>query len=82
GIARDVVRVVQQARRENGFQVTDRISLTVHCGAAVIAAIEKWQDYVTEQTLATELKLVREELSEGIRLPGGDYARVEISRFS
>jgi isoleucyl-tRNA synthetase len=55
GLARDVIRVVQQARRDAGLDVSDRISLVVSAPAAVRAAVEAHRDFVAGETLATSL---------------------------
>jgi isoleucyl-tRNA synthetase len=52
GVARDVVRVVQQARREADLAVTDRIALTVAALAEVTAAVRAHQAFVAAETLA------------------------------
>ncbi len=57
GVARDVVRLVQSARKEAGLHVSDRIALWVDAGAAVRDALGPWRAYVMEQTLAVELGL-------------------------
>jgi isoleucyl-tRNA synthetase len=57
GLARDVVRVVQQARREAGLDVADRIALTVDAGAEVSAAVAAHQAFIAAETLATSLTL-------------------------
>ena len=57
GIARDVVRAVQQARREAGLHVSDRIRLALELPADWRAAAEHFRAYIAEQTLATELAL-------------------------
>ena len=57
GIARDVVRAVQQARREAGLHVSDRIRLALELPADWRAAAEHFRPYIAEQTLATELAL-------------------------
>jgi len=57
GLARDVVRVVQQARREADLAVTDRIELVVAASADVEAAVEAHRDFVATETLATSLRL-------------------------
>ncbi|MGO4342266.1 isoleucine--tRNA ligase [Pedococcus sp. 2YAF34] len=54
GLARDVVRAVQQARRDAGFEVTDRISLTVTGSQAVWEATVAHQALIVEETLATQ----------------------------
>jgi len=57
GIARDVVRAVQQARREAGLHVSDRIRLALDLPADWREAVEHFRGYVAEQTLALELTL-------------------------
>ncbi|NIH84229.1 isoleucine--tRNA ligase [Amycolatopsis granulosa] len=52
GVARDVVRVVQQARREAGLDVADRIVLTVDASEEVVAAATLHQEFVARETLA------------------------------
>jgi len=55
GTARDVVRVVQQARRDAGLDVSDRIRLTVGADGAVADAVRAHAGFVTAETLATTL---------------------------
>jgi len=57
GLARDVVRVVQQARRAAGRNVADRIALVVRAGAEVTAAVRAHQAFVAAETLATSVDL-------------------------
>ena len=54
GLARDVVRAVQQARREAGLDVSDRISLTVLGDQQVWEATVAHQTLIMEETLATQ----------------------------
>ncbi|HEX6684491.1 MAG TPA: class I tRNA ligase family protein, partial [Candidatus Limnocylindrales bacterium] len=56
GLARDVVRVVQQARREADLAITDRIELLVAATADVEAAVEAHRDFVSSETLATAVR--------------------------
>ncbi|MFP6606355.1 MAG: DUF5915 domain-containing protein, partial [Myxococcota bacterium] len=55
GRARDVVRSIQQARKEADLHVSDRIRLTLELPADWRAAVERFGDYVREQTLANQL---------------------------
>jgi len=55
GLARDVVRVVQQARRDAGLDVSDRIDLAVGSSDGVRHAVEAHRDFVAGETLATSL---------------------------
>jgi isoleucyl-tRNA synthetase len=56
GLARDVIRVVQQARREAQLDVADRISLVVDAPPAITDAVKTHQDFVAAETLATMVK--------------------------
>jgi len=53
GTARDIVRAVQQARRDAGFDVSDRISLTLGLDESTSARVANYLDYVAAETLAT-----------------------------
>jgi len=56
GIARDVVRIVQQARREARLDVSDRIALTLDAAPPVVDAVRTHQDFVTGEVLAASLE--------------------------
>jgi len=53
GLANDLIRVVQQARREAGLHVSDRISLVVTGAQAVFDATVTHRTRIVEETLAT-----------------------------
>lgn len=53
GVARDLVRQVQQARRDAGLEVSDRIALTVAGSAEVQAVARAHEQLITSETLAT-----------------------------
>src|SRR5580692_11071150 len=55
GAARDVVRVVQQARRDAGLSVSDRIRLTIGADGALAGAVRAHAGFVAEETLAVSL---------------------------
>ncbi len=69
GTARDVVRRVQEKRRDAGLAVTDRILLAVRGPEAVVSALRSWKSWIAEQTLAVEVTL---EVSSGEAAEGGD----------
>ncbi|GIJ75325.1 isoleucine--tRNA ligase [Virgisporangium ochraceum] len=52
GLARDVVRVVQMARRDAGLAVSDRITLTVDADGEVADAVRTHSAFVGAETLA------------------------------
>jgi isoleucyl-tRNA synthetase len=57
GLARDVVRAVQQARREAGLDVSDRIALVLGGDEDVRAALEQHRDLVAREVLASSVEV-------------------------
>jgi isoleucyl-tRNA synthetase len=55
GIARDLVRVVQQARREADLDVADRITVTVQAPEPVVDAVRPHERFLAGETLANEV---------------------------
>jgi isoleucyl-tRNA synthetase len=55
GTARDVVRLVQQARRDAGLSVSDRITLTVGADGPVADAVRAHSAFVAGETLALDV---------------------------
>nr|MBP7190562.1 isoleucine--tRNA ligase [Rickettsiaceae bacterium] len=53
GIARDVVRLVQQARKDAGFHISDHIVLEILSSGDVIDAANSYTSLINEQTLST-----------------------------
>ena len=76
GLARDVVRLVQQRRRDLGLAVTDRITLGLGAADTTVAALEAWKGWVSEQTLAPEVTLT--VVAEGDEPGDGPPGRTEL----
>jgi isoleucyl-tRNA synthetase len=56
GLARDVVRLIQDQRKEIACQYTDRIELgLVTESAELTAAVERFRAYIAQETLATSV---------------------------
>ncbi|HXF49269.1 MAG TPA: isoleucine--tRNA ligase [Verrucomicrobiae bacterium] len=69
GLARELVNRIQNLRKESGFEVTDRIWLSIEGTPAVAKALERFGGYIRKETLT-------ERLSE--RLPKAE-ASVELN---
>ena len=52
GIARELVNRIQNLRKEQGFEVTDKIRVTVESNPETDEAVRKYADYIAAQTLA------------------------------
>ena len=66
GLARDLVRAVQQARRAADLDVSDRITLTISGSAAVQDAARHHEALIAGETLATTFTVV----DQGLARPG------------
>ena len=55
GLAREVVRLVQDARRSAGLEVTDRITVRWAADGALAEALREHADLISAEVLATEL---------------------------
>ncbi|MEK6650572.1 MAG: isoleucine--tRNA ligase [Bacteroidota bacterium] len=55
GLAREFVNRVQNLRKESGFQVTDRIRITVAASDRLREALTTMDMYVRQETLATDV---------------------------
>ena len=55
GLARELVRLIQDARRTAGLEVTDRIALGIETAGEVAQALDRHEDYIMSETLAHTL---------------------------
>ncbi|MGZ4625508.1 MAG: class I tRNA ligase family protein, partial [Kineosporiaceae bacterium] len=75
GVARDLVRAVQQVRRDAGLAVGDRIHLAVETDhATVVRAVEEFRDLLAHETLALEVRV-----GADVARPAPDAARAEVT---
>jgi len=56
GLARDLIRAVQTARKDAGLEVSDRIALGVDGGPLVAAAVDAHGDFIKSEVLALSLE--------------------------
>ena len=74
GLAREIVNRVQNLRKTGGFEVTDRIELLIEKNEKIDTTVEKFGDYICNETLATIIKVdtledvEAEELMEGVNV--------------
>jgi isoleucyl-tRNA synthetase len=55
GVARDVVRALNNMRKEAGFDISDRILVVYKADGEAAAAIRDFSDYIQQETLAVQL---------------------------
>lgn len=52
GMARELINRIQNMRKDNDFEITDRINVTISPSDAVASAINSYSDYIKGQVLA------------------------------
>jgi isoleucyl-tRNA synthetase len=57
GMARDLISLIQKARKDLKFHVADRIHLFVAIPTEKINFIKKYQNYITQETLSKDITL-------------------------
>jgi isoleucyl-tRNA synthetase len=76
GAARDAIRHIQQARKDAGLDVSDRISLTLRCDQSSLAALEAHREFIANETLAVEFAIATASVSGELSI--GDSGLIEI----
>ena len=72
GAVNDLMRMVQQARRNAGFSVSDRISLALQVPDGLWAAVQARRDQIAAETLATSIGRVPHIAATGAHELAGD----------
>jgi isoleucyl-tRNA synthetase len=75
GMARDAIRHIQQARKDAGLDVSDRIGLTLGVTTGAMQALENHQDLLMHETLAKQISF--EQITEA-ELSIGDDQNISI----
>jgi isoleucyl-tRNA synthetase len=70
GLARELVRSVQDARKQAGLEVSDRIVLMVDGGERVRDALAVYRDYLMSETLAS--RFAEPDASDAFTVEGGE----------
>jgi len=85
GIAREFINKIQNIRKESNFEVTDRIVLKIQKHDFYNLAVANFKDYISNQTLASELVMVdllADENSTLVEIDTDVEARIQVVRNS
>jgi isoleucyl-tRNA synthetase len=80
GLAREIVHAVQNARKESGLEITDRIELTLAGDEALLDASRAHESYVAGEVLATEVTYDATEGATATTTIDGLQLRIVIAR--
>jgi isoleucyl-tRNA synthetase len=72
GVARELVRAVQDARKQSGLEVSDRIELFIEGDDAVAAALAAHRDFIMSETLASRWQPPADGTAYVVRQDEGD----------
>jgi isoleucyl-tRNA synthetase len=64
GMARELINRIQNIRKESGFEITDRINVTIAPNDDVKKAVDSFADYIKTQVLADNITLQPNEGQE------------------
>lgn len=71
GIARELVNRIQNLRKDSGFEVTDRVEVSIQRNKALTEAVEQNREYIKQETL-TEVLQFEEQLVNGTEIAFDD----------
>ena len=77
GMSRLIIKRIQAMRKESGFEITDRISVTIEDKAELRSAVEVFGEHISSQVLANELTVG--DASDGSEVDFGEFkAKIKI----
>ncbi len=80
GVARELVNRIQNLRKSNGYEITDKIAVQIENRAEIAKAVTDYHDYIASQVLATSLTLV-DSLTDATDLDFEDFVvKVKVVR--
>lgn len=56
GMARELVRRIQNMRKDAGFDISDKIKVYYQAEGSIHHVLENWEDYIKTETLATSIQ--------------------------
>jgi isoleucyl-tRNA synthetase len=79
GCARDAIRQIQQARKDAGLDVSDRISLALTADDESVVALEEHRDLISAEVLALELSIHAGSV-DGVQIGESGSLGIELSK--
>ncbi len=73
GLARELVNRIQNLRKSSGFEITDKVNITIASSAEMDGAVEAYQEYIKSQVLANNLVITAEPISDATSLDFEDF---------
>jgi isoleucyl-tRNA synthetase len=71
GIARELVNRIQNIRKSSGFDITDRINITISDNEQIRSTVSEYKAYIASQVLADSIELA--DVKNGQEIDMDDY---------
>ena len=78
GVARELVNRIQNIRKTSGFDITDKIDVTIASNAETDQAVKEYRDYMSRQVLANTFEIVDNLSGESVSELDFDTFKVNI----
>ena len=73
GLARELVNRVQNLRKSSGFDITDKVNITVASSTEMDAAITEYKEYIANQVLANSIEIANAPIADATTLDFEDF---------
>lgn len=81
GVVRDIIRSIQNLRKEKNLEVTDRITLYIDGSEWLKEAVEEFKDHLLQETLANSLSWGRDSASKEVEC-GKEICFINLERVN
>ena len=73
GLARELVNRIQNLRKSSGFDITDKVNISIASSPEMDGAVTAYKDYITSQVLANSLTITTEPIADATVLDFEDF---------
>ncbi|MCD8268650.1 MAG: isoleucine--tRNA ligase [Parabacteroides sp.] len=73
GLARELINRIQNLRKSNGYDITDKINVTVLSSDEMDEAIKEYNEYIANQVLAVSVEITEHAISDATVLDFEDF---------
>ena len=76
GLARELVNRIQNLRKSSGFEITDKVNVTILTNEQMDGAIQAYKEYISNQVLAASVEIADYAISDAVEL---DFEEFKLS---
>ncbi len=84
GLAREIVRRVQNMRKDAGFNIEDKIRLYYQSAGRIVRVFNRWAEYIKSETLAVDIhhELIPESAFQKLEKIDGETVTLGVERVN